>query len=422
MARTGIVVACQASLLVMIGCSPPAHPIGAASIDLSVNGALNRMPSLAVEGHRVVLAWTATVDDVMSVHVAVSEDAGLTFSAPQRIGDTAERVSANAEQPPRVALSGDVIAVIWPSKLDGGSAIRMSRSSDGGRTFGAPASVHSGGLTGLRGWQAIARGRSGAMHAVWLDGRHAEPSSGGHHHHGTMAAADSGRARSAPRQDVYSAVIAPDGSTIESHVSRDVCFCCKTAVGIGPSGRVYAAWRHIFPESIRDIALAISEDAGRSFGPLARVSHDNWKLSGCPDDGPALAVDGRDTVHLVWPTLIDGETPRKAVFYSSASGGKSFTPRVQLSSDTTEDAGHPQIAVDAAGNVAAVWDEQAGGNRNIVVSVSRGGSSRFERGLTLTPGGSGFHPVVAGLIQGFLVAWPEGSGQGSAIRVQRMGV
>ena len=75
-----------------------------------------------------------------------------------------------------------------------------------------------------------------------------------------------GRAPPAPRQDVYPPSSQADGSTAEAHVAHDVCFCCKTAVGIGPSGRVYVAWRHIFPESIRDIALAISEDAGRTFG------------------------------------------------------------------------------------------------------------------------------------------------------------
>ncbi len=398
-----------------------AEAIARAPIDLRVAGALNRMPSLGVSGQRVIASWTATANDVMHVYAAVSEDSGATFSPPVRLDDESERVSANAEQPPRVAVSDRLVTVIWPARIESQSTIRMARSHDGGRTFGAPSAVHGAGLTGLRGWQAMRPGRD-AVHAVWLDGRHAEPSSGGHHQHATRGAGAAPAPRAAPRQDVYSAVIAADGSIAEAHVARDVCFCCKTAVGVASGGRVFVAWRHIFPESMRDIALAVSSDGGRTFGPFARVSQDGWKLSGCPDDGPALAVDARDKVHIVWPTLIEGAEPRKVIFYSSTTDGTSFVPRLQMSSAAVEDAGHPQLAVDEAGNVAVAWDEQAGSKRNIVVRVSRLGSGRFEPDEILTPDGSGLNPFVAGLARGFLVAWPTGGGADSAIRLIRIGL
>jgi hypothetical protein len=215
-------------------------------------------------------------------------------------------------------------------------------------------------------------------------------------------------------------VIGGDGSIVESHVARDVCFCCKTAVGVSAGGRVFVAWRHIFPGSIRDIAMAVSSDAGRTFGPMARVSSDDWALSGCPDDGPSLAVDVRNTVHITWPTLIGGETPRKAVFYSRTIDGTSFTPRALLSGGLIEDAGHPQIAADAAGNIAAAWDEHAVNQRNVVVRVAAPGAESFGPAQVLGGSGSGFHPFVTGLDRGFLVAWPERSADRSVIRIQRV--
>ncbi len=391
-------------------------------VHVGVKGALNRMPSLAVSGQRVVLVWTATANETMHVYSAVSEDSGSNFSSPVQISHGADRVSANAEQPPRVSVSGDTITVIWPSRSEQGAAVRMARSTDGGRTFSEPVPIHAGGLTGLRGWHALTGGRDGATHAVWLDGRHADPSAGDHRQHGAHRGSAGGPPRAAPRQDVYAAVIAPDGSITESHVARDVCFCCKTAVGVGRSGRVYVAWRHIFPESMRDIAFAISDDAGRTFSPLVRVSQDDWKLSGCPDDGPALAVDSRETVHLVWPTLVQGESPRKAIFYSSTADGQTFSARVALSGEETEDAGHPQIAVDGTGNVAALWDEQAGDRRRIALRVSKSGSGAFAPAESLTATGSGFHPIVAGLDRGFVAAWADGSGEQSAIQIRRFGL
>jgi hypothetical protein len=419
------------ALGVVVGsaCSPPAPVAESAApavppatpVRLAIEGAQNRMPSLAANGNRVVAVWTATRDDAMNIYAATSEDGGASFSSPRRVNDKAGDVSSNAEQPPRVAMVASEITVIWPSRLDGPSVIRMARSHDGGQTFAPAETIHKAGLTGLRGWESVAVGQDGAIHAVWLDGRHATPASGGHHHHAQGATSAK---RAAPRQDVYQAVIERSGRVTETHVNRDVCFCCKTAVAVGPGGRVNVAWRHIFANSMRDIAMATSSDGGRTFDPLVRVSEDNWQLSGCPDDGPAIAVGRNDVVHLSWPTLLNatGEAPQKAIFYSSTSDGKTFAPRLKLTSEETEDAGHPQMAVNGTGHVAAAWDEQNGDRRTVVLRVSPGADRTFNPPQVVNADGSGFHPFVAGLDEGFVVSWAESGGGQSVIRVARYGL
>jgi len=391
-------------------------------VTLAVPGTLNRMPSVAVLGNRVVVVWTSAAHDVMDVYAAMSEDGGATFSEPRRVNDRAGDVSSNAEQPPRVAMTESAISIIWPSRLDGTSAIRLSRSTDGGRTFSPARTLHRAALTGARGWQALTPGRDGVVHAVWLDGRDAAPSAGPHRHHGAAKGGDGGAHAGAPRQDVYHATIAPDGAIVESHVARDVCFCCKTAVGAGPGGRLMVAWRHIFPESMRDIAMATSTDGGRTFNPAVRVNEDKWQLSGCPDDGPAMAIDAVGAAHLAWPTLIGRDAPQKAVVYTSTKDGRAFEPRIRLSSDSQEDAAHPQIAADSSGHVGAVWDEQNGDVRQIVLRMAAAASGRFGSPRTLNTGGSAFHPFIAGLREGFLIAWPGGTASQSAIVTQRVRV
>lgn len=390
-------------------------------ITLAVPGTLNRMPSLAVLGDRVVAVWTSTANDVMNVYAAVSEDGGATFSEARRVNDRPGDVSSNAEQPPRVAVSETAINIIWPSRLDGASAIRLSRSADGGRTFSAARTLHRSTITGARGWQALTAGRDGVVHAVWLDGRDAAPSAGPHQHHGAAKGSGArGAHAGAPRQDVYQATIAPDGGIVEAHVARDVCFCCKTAVGVGPGGRVNVAWRHIFPESMRDIAMATSTDGGQTFSQPVRVNEDKWQLSGCPDDGPAMAIDRADVAHLVWPTLVGLETPQKAVVYALTRNGRDFEPRVRLSSEEQEDAAHPQIATDAAGNVGVVWDEQDADSRRIVLRISPAGSGRFGAPRALNTSGSAFYPFITGLREGFLIAWPGATAGQSVIVLQRV--
>ena len=49
---------------------------------------------------------------------------------------------------------------------------------------------------------------------------------------------------------------------LENPIAADVRFCCKTAV-VTTGDNVSAAWRHIYPGSLRDIAFAISKDRGR---------------------------------------------------------------------------------------------------------------------------------------------------------------
>jgi hypothetical protein len=392
-------------------------------VTLAVPGTLNRMPSVAVLGSRIVVVWTASAHDVMDVYAAISEDGGATFSEPRRVNDRPGDVSSNAEQAPRVAVSESVISVIWPSRLDGTSAIRLSRSTDGGRTFSPARTLHQAALTGARGWQALTPGRNGVVHAVWLDGRDTDPSEGKHQHHrATKGAAAAGAHAGAPRQDVYHAAIAPDGTIAESHVARDVCFCCKTAVGTDANGRLMIAWRHIFPESMRDIAMATSTDGGRTFSQAVRVNEDKWQLTGCPDDGPAMAIDGSGAAHLAWPTLVGQDAPQKAVVYTSTKDGGVFAPRIRLSSDTQDDAAHPQIATDSAGNVGAVWDEQHGDARRIVLRTAAAGTGVFGAPRALNTSGSAFHPFIAGLREGFLVAWPGGTASQSAIVIQRVPV
>jgi hypothetical protein len=439
MRRQALAIAMAA--VVLGACSGPEAPPAEsqektpATVRLAVAGAVNGMPSLAVSGDRVVAVWTATSKDAMNVYAAVSENGGVSFSDHRRVNDQDGDVSANAEQPPRVAIGSTGITIVWPSKKSGNSAICMARSTDGGQTFGAAVTIHDPSLQGARGWEALTSAADGSIHAVWLDGRDAvrmtdeeatkRHASEGHNHEamkqGTMNHAGMGSMNASPRQDVYQAVIGADGKITETHVARDVCFCCKTAIGIGPSGRINIAWRHIFPGSMRDIAMAISTDGGRRFGPLVRVSEDKWELSACPDDGPSMAVDGSDSVHLVWPTLVNQTEPQKAIFYTITRDGTSFAPRVRISGDDQMDAAHPQVGADRAGNAAVVWDEPQGDRRVVMIRMSPAGSGRFGAPRRLSEGEGGHHPFIVPAATGFLVAWTSGQAEKSAIMLHRVG-
>ena len=375
---------------------------------MGVPGASNSTPSLTAVGRTVAVVWTASKDGSTDLYLAISNDGGATFSAPRRVNDRDGDAGVTNEQPPRVVISGSgnsrAVTVVW-SKRDAGpqktrrDIIRMARSTDGGRTFSPARFTHNPEFTGARGWESLAAGSDGSVHMVWLDGRDADRKM-------AEAAAHSGMAhKGQPPQDVYYGTIGPDGSLFENLIQTGVCFCCKTAVAVDTRGAVYAAWRHVFPGSMRDIAFAKSTDGGRHFAQLVRVSEDKWELNGCPEDGPALAVDQTGLIHLAWATVINEGDPQKALFYATSRDGKTFTPRARVPTAGATNPGHPQLTVTPDGGVAIVWDEIVDGVRRVSFSrVSRSGAFRPPQALSGNEPSS--NPVMVASGAGdVVVAW-----------------
>jgi hypothetical protein len=392
---------------------------------LAVEAAVNGTPSLTVSGRFVAAVWTATHEGVTNVYLATSDDGGASFSTPRRVNDVDGDASANNEQPPRVAATGSgttrALTVFWSKRNEGPQrtrhdAIRMARSTDSGRTFSAARFAHEPALSGARGWQSLASGADGRVHAVWLDGRDADRK--------IAEAARSGVPhKGQPPQDVYHGAVGPDGRIIEAVIATGVCFCCKTAVAVDASGSIYAAWRHIFPGSMRDIAFAKSS-GGRRFDPFVRVSHDNWELNGCPEDGPAIALDETGLIHIAWSTVVADGEPQKALFHATSRDGRTFSARARVPVAAGATPGHPQLALTGDGGAAIVWDEVVAGSRRVSFTrISRTGAFQPPKLLSGDDGAS--HPVIVRSDRSLLVAWTSRSTAKSApgaatIRLRRI--
>ena len=258
---------------------------------------------------------------------------------------------------------GNTIHVVWPAKRDGHSVIRYAGSKDGGPDVLAGGHGRRRNADG-RARLALAGARLRRRRSRGLARRPERASDGARaRRSATAEAAKPAEHGGGPRQDIFHASWKGDGARSEQSVAANVCFCCKTAIATAGE-HVYAAWRHIYPGSLRDIAVARSTDNGATFGDPIRVSEDGWKIDACPDDGPAMVADGHGGIHIVWPTLVAGDTPRKGIFYSTLAGD-AFTPRLRLDSGESDPA-HPQIASDEHTNTAVVWDERAGETRRVV--------------------------------------------------------
>jgi hypothetical protein len=401
-----------------------------ASIDLAVPERTNAYPSVAAQGQLVALSWAASAAGATTdIYTAVSRDGGLTFAKPVRVNDAAGRASVSGEQPPRVAIvpsSGraPAIAVVWSAKGAAGTRLLSARSEDGGASFGPASPLPGSDATGNRGWESIAVDSKGQVVAIWLD--HRESASGTASapiHHAGQAHTGHGDSDGAARAQQSKLYFATIGGEEARPITGGVCYCCKTAVAVGADAAIYAAWRHVYPGNIRDIAFTWSRDGGRTFAPAIPVSQDQWALDGCPENGPAIAVDSRNRVHVVWPTLVNGtggaSAPNLALFHAVRTGDR-FSPRQAIPTSGTPR--HPALAAGPAGSLLVAWDEQAGGTRRVALATgaAAGNAALTFRRLSIGTAGRSEYPALASTGDAFVAAWTSGPADRSTIHVERI--
>ena len=347
------------------------------AVELTVPGHSSAYPSITANGRFVAVAWGATASDgTTSIYTAVSRDAGRTFATPIRTNDGGRPASLSGEQPPTMTLvprtdQDPAMIVTWTARTPGGTQLLSARSSDGGQSFTRPAALSGSEAPGNRGWQATAAGRDGHVIALWLDHRElAMPAGGamdhGAHQHGAEVGRETDSVERAQHSKLFFARLDdPNGAQA---LTGGVCYCCKTALATAPDGTIYAAWRHVYPGSVRDIAFTASRDGGKTFSAPVRVSDDAWVLEGCPENGPSMTVGERQRVHIAWPTLIQepaSTEPTLALFYAESLDGLRFTPRQRVPTEGVPR--HVRIASLSPGSIAMVWEEGSDGMRRVAL-------------------------------------------------------
>jgi hypothetical protein len=396
------------------------------AVTLGIPGRENAAVRVAASGRFVAVVWGATASGGTDVYSAVSRDAGRTFGAPVRVNDTPFDARVGGELPPQVALvpragADPQVVVVWTAKRADGGRLLMSRSADGGATFAPSGVVPGSDAAGNRGWESVTVARDGRVFSMWLD--HRDLAMPAHQHGATSAggpAAPASKADPVERAGMSQLFVASlDGRVAPKSITRSVCYCCKTSLVTGADGAMYGVWRHVYPGDLRDMALTVSRDGGRTFSSPVRVSEDGWEFDGCPDNGPSVAVDASRRVHVAWPAPLDVKNPTAmSLFYATSGDARRFTPRVRI--PTEGNAGHVQILSADDGRPLIAWDESASGGRTVRfarVAATAGGAVTFEPASSV---GAGKYPALAATSEGSLLVWSQSQAGGSVIAVRRV--
>ncbi len=293
---------------------------------------------------------------------------GDRWSEPRTIATGDDWFVNWADFPSLAASSDGTLLAHWLTRRGAGGYsydVRLALSRDGGRSWSESFSPHDDLTETEHGFVSIVPRPDGGFDVVWLDGRE-------------MAIDGLGHSTGAGAMTLRSTVVGVDGGmTAASLIDGRVCDCCSTdAVRAG--GALVVAFRDRSEAEIRDIATVRAEADGWSASRLVR--RDDWKISGCPVNGPALAARD-DSLACAWFTAAD-QTPRVHVAFSP-DGGSSFGEAVSV------DGGRPTGRVDLVllddGSAVVSWLERgslylrwvaAAGPRSEPLFAARTGDAR----------------------------------------------
>lgn len=187
--------------------------------------------------------------------------------------------------------------------------VLLSHSRDGGRTWGTPFSPHDDKTETEHGFVSLLALPEREFAVVWLDGREMVKPDG--------------------PMTLRSALVDSDGKLKYGKlIDPKVCDCCQTSLARCTDGSLVVAYRDRHDDEVRDIAILRS--AKGEWTKPAPLHADNWRIAGCPVNGPSLdALD--NTVAAAWFTMESGDSARVYVAFSNDCGERFGAPaRVDL--------------------------------------------------------------------------------------------
>ncbi len=351
-------------------------------------------------GGTLLLSWIEKAEKGQ-MHLKFSELRGGKWS-PSRTIVRSDKLFVNWADFPSIVEANGVLFSHWLQKSGNGKYaydVHLSSSKDNGKTWMKSVIPHRDKTESEHGFVSLLPipGKK-SVGVVWLDGREVK---GGHD-------------APAGAMTLRYAVIGDDGKvTNEKLIDSRVCDCCQTGATMTSSGPL-VAWRDRSDNEVRDIFFARSGKGGWSIP--AAVNPDNWKIAGCPVNGPQLDSSGNSSV-IAWYTAA-GEVPRvNAAFATSDSA---FAKPVRI--DQGSPLGRVDVVMVDPSNAVVVWMEKIGTQAELRVRrLSKAGSTgaplTIARSTSARP--SGFPRAV--IARGALyVAWTDT--ESSRVKVARVGL
>lgn|SRR5574341_2268770 len=271
---------------------------------------------------RIILSWVQRVGDKRYA-LRMAEHDGSEWSKALTVAEGENWFINWADFPSVIALPDGSLAAHWLVKSASSTYaydVNIARSRDRGKTWDAPIVPHRDQTQTEHGFVSLIPLADGRVGAVWLDGRNLKDVKDEDEH---AALAESMTLR-------FAAIDAEGRLSDEAQLDERVCECCQTSATLTSNG-VLVAYRDRSPTEVRDISL-VRRAADTNWSSPQSVHADNWQISACPVNGPAIAAEG-NLVVVAWYTEAGG-TPQVNVAFSN-DAGITFGEKIQVDEGDT---------------------------------------------------------------------------------------
>ena len=303
-------------------------------------GGDSREPELnATQDGRIILSWVEKIGDKRYALRTSTRD-GNGWSEARTVAQGENWFVNWADFPSVIALQDGSLAAHWLVKSGSGTYaydVNIARSDDGGTTWSKPIVPHRDNTQTEHGFVSLIPLPDGRLGAIWLDGRNMK----------NMKHEGDEHAPSSQSMTLRYAAIDRDGElSEEAELDERVCECCQTAAAVTSEGPI-AVYRDRSTEEVRDISFV--RHKGKWDSPRA-VHADNWKINGCPVNGPAVAAQARRVV-VAWFTEASDAPHVKLAFSDDA--GATFGSAMQV--DDGQAIGRVDVLLLPDGSALVCW-------------------------------------------------------------------
>ncbi|MFH0847733.1 MAG: sialidase family protein [Chloroflexota bacterium] len=130
---------------------------------LTPDGIQSEFPFPAISGNTIHLVWRDTRDGNSEIYYKRSMDAGATWTADENLTK-----NPSESEHPKIVAQGDTLYVVWRDNRDGKYEIYYKRSTDGGQSWSTDRKLTHG--AGRSYWPVLAVSND-LLHLLWCDDR-----------------------------------------------------------------------------------------------------------------------------------------------------------------------------------------------------------------------------------------------------------
>lgn len=380
--------------LTLFGCSP--NPFEGVSNPAQPPSGQPRI-TIGPNGH-IVLSWLETSAGIHTLNFArlVNDQ----WSEARAVHTSSDILANWADVPSVLATSDNRLVAHWPSRTPDmfhGYHVAATRSADAGQSWESPRRPYTDDSPAEHGFASLFEADLAGI--VWLDGRQlAKPGA----LRGERSPATQLRSRTDPRQ--------------EQVVADRVCDCCQTDITHTKHGPLLA-FRGRTNEEFRDIYVARWHSG--AWQPGQPVAADNWQVSACPINGPAISSFG-ERATVAWFTAAD-DRPRIQVAFADAPTFQ-FQPAIDI--QATRPIGRVAVTMISDVLAAVVWVDAVSNQRAelmLTVVHDSGRVDKRQRVAVLDRIGPDPFPRVASTADFIHIAWVA-SDPPSALQTVRLAI